>query len=115
MRRLEHHRHPEIGEQEDADAAENVIPSAATDEFAIEFGSPSLAGKEPLQHHRWKREYGGGEDNRHHAGVVHLERKVLGLPSELFATHNTFGILHRDPALGLGDGNGGRDHDQQES
>ena len=114
LRGLEHHRHPEVGEQEDADAAEDVIPGAAADEFAVELGGPGLAGEEPLQHHRRQREHRGGEDDRHHAGVVHLERQILRLAAELFAADDALGVLHGDAALRLGDGNGGRDDDEQQ-
>ena len=39
------------------------------------------------------------KNDRHHTGVVHLERQVLGLSGHLLPAHHPLGILHGDAPL----------------
>ena len=47
-----------------------------------------------------RRQNGAGEDDRHDAAGVDLERKVGGLAAHHLAADDALGVLHGDAALG---------------
>ncbi len=55
-----------------------------------------------------------GENDRHHAGVIHLQRHVLRLAAVHFPAHHPLRILHRDLSHALRDRDDRGDHDKQE-
>ena len=46
-----------------------------------------------------------GEDDRHNAGHIHLDRNVAGLAAVHLAADHPLGVLYRDAALGVGQNN----------
>ena len=60
-----------------------------------------------------EEQQGEGEDDRHHARVIHFQRHVLRLPTVHFPAHDTFRVLHRDFAHALRHRDHGRNYDEQ--
>ena len=76
---------------------------------------PAILGEHLLHQHLRQSHDGGGEDNGHHAGVVKLERQILGTTlHHLAVAHHALGILHRDTALSLAHDNYEGHHEHHE-
>ena len=113
LNRLELRRHPEVAEEENHDAIENVMQPADCEEVCDLLGSPAL--RESHVDDRGREEQDGlGENDRHDPRVVDLERHVLRLSAVYLASDDAFCVLDADFALGLGHGDDRRDDENQE-
>src|SRR6185369_15761449 len=91
---IEHDRHIEVGEEDDADAIEQRIERLAPVEVAHQLIDTRILA---LHHHSQslrEREHGRGEDDRHDATGVHPEGQVRTLSAHNFSSNHTLGILH---------------------
>ena len=77
-------------------------------------GSCRAVSKSVLDNRRRKEKQRPGEDDRHHARVIHLQRHVLRLPAVHFAAYDSFSVLHGDFPHALRDRDHSGDHDDQE-
>ena len=70
--------------------------------------------KSVLDNRRWKEKQSPGEDDWHHAGVVHFQRHVLRLAAVHFAPDHALGVLHSNLSHALGDRDHPSDDNEQE-
>ena len=113
---LEHRSHPEEREEEDHEGGNEVVPNIrGGEDGGYDAADKGIAREELLGEHAREREDRRSENDRHHARVVELEREVgRAALSHLTVSHDAFGGLHGDAALGLADRNHEGYHDDHE-
>ena len=110
----------EVGEENDAHDVEQLVPGFAGAQTVENAGQEAAVAHEAGA---GKEQRGGenraGEDDRHDAAGVDLERQVGGLTAHQAAADDALGVLHRDAPLAALDKDdeghdGDHDHDQQD-
>jgi hypothetical protein len=115
--RIELDRRVEVGEGDDQDAVEGQVegrrgPHQVVVDPALHAHRPVVVlGRQDLRQHHRQVQHRAGEDDRDHAGPVHLQRDVGALAAEHLAADLALGELHRDAANALLDEHDG---DQQQ-
>ena len=119
LHRTEHDGNPEVAETEDQDRVEGVVERIAAVEEVSQLAQEAERreiGRQRIEQHGREAHDGASEDDRHHACVVHLERQVVGLRTVHLATDHALGVLDRNLADGLIDGDHrGGDDDEEEN
>ena len=118
LHRAEHDGDPEVTETEDEDRVQRVVEAVVAGEEVgpvAEEGERREVGAQRVEQHGREAHDGAGEDDRHDARVVDLEREVVGLRAVHLTSDHALRVLDRDLADGLVDGDhGGGDGDEEE-
>jgi len=91
--RVEHHRHPEVGEEEDHACIEGVVQPAGRQHRRNLVGGGRAREQEAEDAGRKKQDR-AGEDDRHHPGVVDLQREKGRLAAIDAVAPHLLGVLH---------------------
>ena len=105
-------RHPEITEEENHRGQNRVVQPAGRKHVRDRLRGPAFLEGD-AHDRRGEKQKRPGENDRHHARVIHLQRHVLRLAAVHFSANDALGVLHRDLAHALRHRDDGRDHDKE--
>src|SRR5438270_12947319 len=110
--RLELSRDPEITEEENHRRQQNVMRPAARHQVS-DLPRDTTIFEGEANNRCWKQQKRPGENDRHDASVIHLQRHEGRLAAVHLAANHALGVLHRNFAHSLGDGDDRGDYQKQ--
>ena len=117
LHRAEHDRNPEVAEAEDQHGVDRVVESIIAGEErgpVMQESERREISAQRIEQHGREAHDGTGEDDRHHARVIDLEREVVGLRTVHLPTDHALRVLDRNLTDGLVDGDHCGGHGDEE-
>ena len=116
--RIEGDRGPEVAEEVDQHDVQHVVEQRLSASEGIvqgtQHGVAGIGIVQVLEEHLGKEQQRTGEDNRHHAGLIHPQRQILPGAAVHATAANMLGALRGNPALPLRHEHHARHHAHEE-